>query len=392
MKKICTLSAVLMILLFAAASLPAQNYQSDKKLNIYHTTLEDGRYVFYADNNHFIPVFINLNFTVLQNLTSSVSLPLKTAVPAGAKKLELLILTPVPEKALRFQSSYSYTEGDPFNTKPDPDYPWLIPFEHGRKFKLVQGFNGRSTHSESNAYAVDFEMETGTPVHAARAGLVSYVKQDSNIGGLSRAYENAANLITLYHEDGSFSNYVHLKYKGSLVKEGDTVAAGQLIGYSGNTGYSSGPHLHFSVNVPGEDGRSSSIPFKFITASGKTEAPAEGLYYYARHPGLRAFEEKYGAELTDSNFEGWNKTADKTDKIQTRTVKDDDTNILFVSNGFDRPVELQFTFTLNNLVSSKGKTITLKAEALQEVYICMLKPLDPGKPYSYSWSYRYSFQ
>lgn len=55
------------------------------------------------------------------------------------------------------------------------------------------------------------------------------------------------NYVTLRHSNGEWSQYVHLKYRGSLVKLGEKVRQGQPIALSGNTGFSAAPHLHFHV-------------------------------------------------------------------------------------------------------------------------------------------------
>ena len=66
--------------------------------------------------------------------------------------------------------------------------------------------------------------------------------------------------------NGTFSEYSHLNYKGAKVNEGDLIEAGDFIGYSGNTGWSSGPHLHFVVYKYNEKGKRVTIKTKFKTA------------------------------------------------------------------------------------------------------------------------------
>ena len=116
-------------------------------------------------------------------------------------------------------------------------------------------------------YAVDFLCRKGTPIFAADSGRVVWIKDDSKAGGKSRKkYWNLGNRIVIKHKNGEYTAYEHLKYRGIVVKVGQKVKKSQLIGYSGNTGWSTiGPHLHFEVFInPSKDkSEGETIPFSF---------------------------------------------------------------------------------------------------------------------------------
>ena len=142
-------------------------------------------------------------------------------------------------------------------------YRYQLPFAAGERFSVVQGFNGFFSHRGASRYAVDFAMPIGSAVHAARGGFVIDTEARHWRGGSSRRYAKYANYIIVLHDDGTTGEYYHLQQHGVLVKRGQSVSKGQHIGYSGNTGFSSLPHLHFAVYQALEGGKYQSIPFKF---------------------------------------------------------------------------------------------------------------------------------
>ena len=128
---------------------------------------------------------------------------------------------------------------------------------------LSQGIRG-VTHQGRMEFAYDFAAGIGTPVYAMRAGKVIGVRDKYPDTGGGRKNGRKFNYVWLEHDDGYRSVYVHLQqgFRGKVaIKAGDWVDSGQLIGYSGNSGWSSGPHLHVEVQKPGSRRFSKTIPF-----------------------------------------------------------------------------------------------------------------------------------
>ena len=144
-------------------------------------------------------------------------------------------------------------------------YIYDLPFKEGTRHKIVQGYGGMFSHK--NKAALDFGMPVGTSVYAARGGVIYSFKNDSDEGGPLTKYQKQANYIIIKHNDGSFGCYWHLRKNGLLVKKG-MVVKGQLIGYSGNTGFVLRPHLHFAVKNKLNYEKDSFIRTKFRTTKG----------------------------------------------------------------------------------------------------------------------------
>jgi murein DD-endopeptidase MepM/ murein hydrolase activator NlpD len=146
--------------------------------------------------------------------------------------------------------------------KPDNSYVYYLPFPKGNKFLLIQAYNSNMSHTKE--LSLDFKMNKGSKICAAREGIVIATREDSDVGGLNSSYLNEGNHIIIRHEDGSTAMYWHLQKDGVAVNVGDSVTKGQLIGYSGNTGYTAFPHLHFQV----QDKNGNDIATRFLTKKG----------------------------------------------------------------------------------------------------------------------------
>ncbi|TQE40089.1 M23 family metallopeptidase [Streptomyces ipomoeae] len=129
-------------------------------------------------------------------------------------------------------------------------------------YKLSAGFAQAGSMWSSTHSGQDFAVKSGTKVVAAHGGTV--VKAGGNGAGDGPAYGNA---IVIKHANGTFSQYAHLSRVD--VKVGQIVETGQRIALSGNTGNSSGPHLHFEIRTSPDYG-SAVDPVAFLRTKGVT--------------------------------------------------------------------------------------------------------------------------
>lgn len=138
--------------------------------------------------------------------------------------------------------------GNPNMTTYDSLFNYQLPFPKHKSYKILQGHDTKFTHNGTfSRYAIDFKMPIGDTICAARSGYIAGVIDNFDKNGKDVTFRDYANFITVYHDDGTFSQYVHLKKNGSLVQQNQRVEQGEPIGLSGNTGWSTEPHLHFAV-------------------------------------------------------------------------------------------------------------------------------------------------
>ena len=147
----------------------------------------------------------------------------------------------------------------------DSSYIYALPFEEGKSFRVIHGYFQGFTHGERAA--LDFNMNRGTKITAAREGKVIRVKEDGKRGGLNRKYRADGNNIVIQHSDGTRAGYWHLQHNGALVNVGDSVNKGQVIALSGKTGFALMPHLHFLVWT-NKGGGWQQVPTRFQTSTG----------------------------------------------------------------------------------------------------------------------------
>ncbi|HEY8331435.1 MAG TPA: peptidoglycan DD-metalloendopeptidase family protein [Pseudomonas sp.] len=207
-------------------------------------------------NDLFAPVEIELRLEDVANASGAPERPLRWVLPPRSQ-IRLLTLAPRdPAQPLRYTPKLSHALGDPRLLPKPHRYP--LPWSGG-PFRQSQGANGQYSHfTAKGRYAVDIAMPEGTPIRAAREGVVVSTYNDQ----AGAKPEPGGNHVRILHDDGTMGVYLHLQQGSVQVASGQRVRAGTPIARSGNTGRSSGPHLHFvvqrNVGLAVE-----SIPFRF---------------------------------------------------------------------------------------------------------------------------------
>ena len=230
----------------------------------------DDGYLVWADNLLAGPIEVRLDVAGGVPPPSQPMLPARAGVPTAGSTL-----------VARLQASGGRAgwaglrlRGVPGSSNARPrDVAYRLPLAQPQAC-IDQGFEGEYSHRDAeNRYALDFAVPVGTPVLAARDGVVMQLQDRYRGNGLDRARDaGRANYIRILHDDGSMALYAHLAEGGVLVSIGQRVEAGERIGLSGNTGYSTAPHLHFAVQV-NRGMQLEAIPFRMPAAQAGAQAP-----------------------------------------------------------------------------------------------------------------------
>lgn len=237
------------------------------------TSLFDRQISFDARNDYVVPVEVVLALDKLHNLELPRPDQSMRWVVDPHSDLVLLQLAAVDNNmAPSAEFRFVWLPGDP-EAVHDADHLYRAPFAVAKEYPITQAFPIGITHlTPDSYYAVDIAMPVGTDVYAARAGTVFEVASTNFRGGIDPEKDMAsANIVRIMHDDGSHAVYAHLNWNSIRVRPGDRVERGQYIADSGNTGYSSGPHLHFAVLV-NRGMRLESVPVLF---EGPNLAPFE---------------------------------------------------------------------------------------------------------------------
>lgn len=253
---------LLLLILILTTNLFSQNkeiYIKGKK--------EGNKIIAYAYNNSNSNVTLEYNAQT-KNLVPLCILPIrKTYIPKSKTKVcEFYIKRP----------NFNYKGNFNKIRKHDNSYIYRLPYKTNTKEQVTQSFDDIPTHKNKSMYAIDFGLKIGTKIFAIRSGIVKEVKEKSKMGGASKKYLDYANSILIEHIDGSYARYSHLMFDGIVVNVGDYIKKGQFIAYSGNTGYTYGPHLHLAVFT-----KNHTLPIKFKAKRGIIDYPIKGQYYIA---------------------------------------------------------------------------------------------------------------
>lgn len=230
-------------------------------------------------NHYAAPVTADMSFELV-NLEAT--RPVRTVTVPAHGHAEVALFRQV-DASHRFTYRYvmKWLFGDPLAVPADTLYD--LPFGSGPGFRVLQGYFGGFSHAE--IAAIDWGMPEGTPVLASREGVVVATKDDAVGNGLDPEFKllDRANWVVVRHPDGTMGCYFHLQPHGVRVQPGQTVTRGQAIALSGNTGYSTQPHLHFEVRSPIDGTRYRTFAVRYRTLGGDPagEIPLAGNLYQA---------------------------------------------------------------------------------------------------------------
>jgi murein DD-endopeptidase MepM/ murein hydrolase activator NlpD len=229
-------------------------------------------------NDYYGPIEVEIRGEGIENMEARPPLPARV-VALARKETPVVTLRPTGTR-WRYGYQARAVLGDPTAVH-RTEQPYTPPFASGQRFLIGQAFDGAFSHQHPQSrYAVDISLPLGTPVRAAREGVVMEIAADFLDGGPDQKYQERANAVRILHADGTMAVYAHLQADSVRVRPGQRVERGAWLANSGNTGYSTGPHLHFAIqrNAGME---LVSVPFEFAGPDGRGITPVEGRWLTA---------------------------------------------------------------------------------------------------------------
>jgi murein DD-endopeptidase MepM/ murein hydrolase activator NlpD len=262
---------------FEAHSGPATPLPRDRNVQIFEQR-QPNRVTLIAHLTNCTEATITVTMSVV-NMAASSILPV-TVDAKGRSRFELLTIQAIdPKQPFHYRYNYTWRPGTRSGVT-SSSFAYALPYV-AESSRVLQGPLGAFSHQvgSGSENAIDFGMPIGSKVCAARGGTIVAFWQDSDLGGSDPTNRPYANYIVVAHEDGTFAEYYHLKKNGVLVELGQKVKMHDPIALSGNTGYSSGPHLHFGVYCNLDGTNRTTIPIQFTTKSGEIKSLREGQTY-----------------------------------------------------------------------------------------------------------------
>jgi len=273
----------LLALLFATVQAPAlADSACDGDFICIHEERADDGIRLLAENRSGFPLTYTMRVKA-SNLANKGPSKITSTLPAGKSEVAMELEPAGPMQDARYRYFWDWTVGDQ-NAVHDDEHIYLFPYEPGSSYRVIQSYGSRFSHTGLEQFAIDFLMDEGTPVHAARAGVVARIEERHSVGCWEDGCGRYANYVVILHDDGTTGEYYHLQQDGALVDVGDRVSAGQKIALSGNTGHTTVPHLHFAVYRAVDWGNTQSVPVRFESADGIVDAPRRGGRYVAVSP------------------------------------------------------------------------------------------------------------
>jgi Peptidase family M23 len=239
-----------MKILYTATILLLHNvvFGQTKIVDVTYSQNTTNEVAFQYSNLGYCDYALKLEFSDLRGGDCSCMLPFVQSVKTGMGSL--LTLKPTqPNQGVTFRFSYKYTKGRLLN-KPPKTLMYLLPFSNTKAHRaqqtqnIIEMLGGQKI---TNFYGTAFEMQHGDTIYASRRGVVSEVKNEFEKYNDNVWFSSQTNSVEVFHQDGTFGRYNRFKKGTILVKEGQSVEAGQPLGVVADDTFENTTVMQFTV-------------------------------------------------------------------------------------------------------------------------------------------------